>query len=102
MSLKQDWLYQMRIQIQKYYLKNYKKKIKFKSGSITFGKNGAYTSYGNSIIYSPALTKNPIDTLGAGDAFFVISSIISKISNDPKNRIFRKHCRFLCGKLFRT
>jgi len=64
--------------------KKLQKKIKFKSGSITFGKNGAYTSYGNSIIYSPALTKNPIDTLGAGDAFFVISSIISKISNDPK------------------
>ena len=31
--------------------KKLQKKIKFKSGSITFGKNGAYTSYGNSIIY---------------------------------------------------
>lgn len=61
-----------------------KKKIKFRSGSITFGKNGAYTIYRDKIFFSSALTNKPIDTLGAGDAFFVISSIISKVTNDPK------------------
>tara|TARA_Y100000748_G_scaffold300565_1_gene299226 strand:- start:1045 stop:2550 length:1506 start_codon:yes stop_codon:yes gene_type:complete len=62
----------------------FRAKLKYKSGSITFGKNGAYTSFNNKIIFSPALTSTPIDTLGAGDAFFVISSIISKVSNDPE------------------
>ena len=61
-----------------------KKRIKFQSGSITFGKNGSYTIYKNKIIFSSALTTSPVDTLGAGDAFFVISSIISRVSNDPE------------------
>ena len=60
-----------------------KRKIKFKSGSITFGKNGSFTIVKNKSIFSPALTKKPVDTLGAGDAFFVISSIISQVTNDP-------------------
>ena len=65
-----------------------KKRIKFKSGSITFGKNGAFTICKNKIVFSSALTSNPIDTLGAGDAFFVISSIISRVSNDPEKISF--------------
>ncbi len=65
-------------------LKKFRAKIKYQSGSITFGKNGAFTSFKNKTIFSPALTSSPVDTLGAGDAFFVISSIISKVSNDPE------------------
>ena len=60
-----------------------KTKTNFKSGSITFGKNGSYTFTKNNIFFSPALTKNPIDTLGAGDAYFVISSLASIFSRSP-------------------
>ena len=49
-------------------------------------EKGAYTSFKNKY-FSPALTSTPIDTLGAGDAFFVISSIISKVSNDPEKLV---------------
>ncbi len=55
-------------------------KTNFKSGSITFGKNGSYTFTKKDIFFSPALTKNPVDTLGAGDAYFVISSLASIFS----------------------
>ena len=58
--------------------------LKIKSGSITFGKNGSYTFNKNKIFFSPALTNKPVDTLGAGDAYFVISSIISIFSKSPK------------------
>ena len=34
------------------------------------------------------MSKNVVDTLGAGDAFFAISSIYSLIDKDPRNIIF--------------
>ena len=64
--------------------KKFKKLIKFKSASITFGKNGSYSYYKNKVYFSPALTSRPIDTLGAGDAFFVVSSLISIFSKRPE------------------
>jgi len=61
-----------------------KKKIKFQSGSITHGKYGSYSYINKKIFFSPALTKKPIDTLGAGDAYFVISAIVSIFSKKPE------------------
>lgn len=61
-----------------------RKKINFKSGSITFGKHGSYSCVGKKILFAPALTKKPIDTLGAGDAFFVISAMLSIYSKKPE------------------
>ena len=39
---------------------------------------------GKKILFAPALTKKPIDTLGAGDAFFVISAMLSIYSKKPE------------------
>lgn len=62
---------------------NLRKKINFKSGSITFGRHGSYSSAGGKILFAPALTKKPLDTLGAGDAYFVITAMISIFTKNP-------------------
>lgn len=53
-------------------------KINYKLCSITFGKNGTNISNKKNFIFIPVISKNPVDTLGAGDAYFAISSIFSK------------------------
>lgn len=55
-----------------------KNKINFKLCSITHGKHGTNISNTKKIYFVPALTQSPIDTLGAGDAYFAISSLFSK------------------------
>lgn len=62
------------------------KKITFKYGAITCGKNGAHIFYNKRkrIYFCPALDKRPVDTLGAGDAFFSISSLFSAVSSEPE------------------
>ncbi|MDC0059763.1 PfkB family carbohydrate kinase [Pelagibacteraceae bacterium] len=55
-----------------------RKKIKFKFGSITFGANGTKVYGKNLIHFAPALADKPVDTLGAGDAYFSLSSLCSK------------------------
>ena len=64
--------------------KKLEKKIKFKFGSITFGKNGTNIFSNKKMFFAPALSKNPIDTLGAGDAYFAISSLFTRQTNDVK------------------
>jgi len=61
------------------------KKIKFKLGCITHGRNGSYL-YGNKNIYfAPALIKSkPVDTMGAGDAHFAITCLIFKMTSNLK------------------
>ena len=56
-----------------------RKKVKFKLASITWGSNGAQVFDGKKIHHAPALTDKPTDTLGAGDAYFAISSLCSKV-----------------------
>ena len=60
------------------------KKIKFKIGSITFGAHGTKVYSNNRIHFAPALADKPVDTLGAGDAYFSISSLCSKTMKDEK------------------
>jgi bifunctional ADP-heptose synthase (sugar kinase/adenylyltransferase) len=63
--------------------KKFKKRIRFKLGSITFGKHGSYLYSSNKAYFSPALTSKPVDTLGAGDSYFVISSLFAKQKAKP-------------------
>ena len=55
-----------------------KSKIKFNLCSVTYGKNGTQIYNKKNIKHIPALTSAYIDTLGAGDAYFAISSIFAK------------------------
>lgn len=64
--------------------KQLSKKLRFNVGSITFGKNGT-NIYKNKIIhFAPALSNQPVDTLGAGDAYFALSSLFSKETKNMK------------------
>ena len=64
--------------------KKLKNKIKFKFGSITFGRHGTNVFDGKKLHFAPALSKNPVDTMGAGDAYFAISSLFTKTTNNIK------------------
>ena len=55
-----------------------RKNVKFKLASITWGSNGAQVFDGKKVHHAPALIDKPTDTLGAGDAYFAISSLCSK------------------------
>ena len=61
-----------------------RKKVKFKLASITFGKKGAKVFDGKKIHYAPAFSDKPIDSLGAGDAYFAISSFCSKMAKNKE------------------
>jgi rfaE bifunctional protein kinase chain/domain len=69
-------------------LKKVLKKIKAKKVAITYGPNGTKINSNGKFFNVPALSSNPVDTLGAGDAFFAISSIYSLIDEDPENIAF--------------
>jgi rfaE bifunctional protein kinase chain/domain/rfaE bifunctional protein nucleotidyltransferase chain/domain len=59
-----------------------KNKISFEIGSITFGDQGSHVFSKGKITHVPALSKNVVDTLGAGDAYFAYSSIYSIVSKN--------------------
>ena len=50
--------------------------------SITWGNNGTQVSDRKKVHHAPALSNKPIDTLGAGDAYFAISSLCSRTLRD--------------------
>lgn len=56
---------------------------KYKEIMLTLGKNGVMF-YRNKINHAPALVTNPVDTIGAGDAVFGISSLMSFLNIDEK------------------
>jgi sugar/nucleoside kinase (ribokinase family) len=60
------------------------KKTFYRYCSITHGGNGAKLSTKYNIFHAPALTKKFIDTLGAGDAYFAISSLFVINRQDPE------------------
>ena len=60
-------------------------KTKSKIISITYGSNGTKVFSQNRIANLPAFSKNVVDTMGAGDAFFAISSIFITEDNNPEN-----------------
>lgn len=56
------------------------KKILKSPFSLTLGeKGGFYISKKNKIFRSPVFFDEPLDTMGSGDAYFVISSLLTKI-----------------------
>lgn len=56
------------------------KKILRSPFSLTLGeKGGIYISKKNKIFRSPVFFEEPLDTMGSGDAYFVISSLLTKI-----------------------
>jgi rfaE bifunctional protein nucleotidyltransferase chain/domain len=63
---------------------NLLKKIKFKNICITDGKNGAWYYKNKFFKNVPVFNYNVVDTMGSGDAFFSISSLISRLSNDQE------------------
>ena len=58
------------------------KNTKFKFCSITHGKNGTRINDLKKTIFVPVFSDNAVDTVGAGDAYFAITSIFIKHIND--------------------
>ena len=59
------------------------KKIKCNNITITRGRNGSFSYMKNKILNTPALVSDKvIDTIGAGDVFFVIASLLNSIKSD--------------------
>lgn len=58
------------------------KNTKFKFCSITHGKNGTRIHDLKKSIFVPVFSDNAVDTVGAGDAYFAITSIFIKHIND--------------------
>ncbi|AAZ21360.1 PfkB family carbohydrate kinase [Candidatus Pelagibacter communis] len=65
------------------------KEVKTNIVSITYGANGTRSFNSKRLIkYVPAFTNKAIDTLGAGDAFFAISSLFFSENKDPEKIAF--------------
>lgn len=64
-------------------LKNKKNLPKSNLFAVTTGKGGCHIKSGEKIIKIPAFTNNVVDTLGAGDAFFVVSTLYSYLNINP-------------------
>lgn len=58
------------------------KNTKYKFCSITHGKNGTKINNLKKSIFVPVFSDNAVDTVGAGDAYFAITSIFIKHIND--------------------
>ncbi len=67
-----------------------KKIFKNNDFSITLGSKGSvYYKNKNKKIYScPAFFDNGLDATGAGDLYFLISSVLQKLNIDPEVNIF--------------
>ena len=63
-------------------MKKFKDKTKFGRFLVTMGHDGAMYSCNSSIYSSPAFIKRPVDTVGAGDAVFAITSLLAYTNND--------------------
>jgi cytidyltransferase-like protein len=60
------------------------KKMKFKKFCLTDGGNGAWYFKKKSFKNVPVFNYRIVDTMGSGDAFFAISSLASRLSNDEE------------------
>ncbi len=59
------------------------KKIKCKNITITRGRNGSFSYLNKKIVNTPALISDKVvDTIGAGDVFLVITSLLYSIKTD--------------------
>ena len=63
--------------------KNIIKKIKCKNITITRGRNGSFSFINSKTVNTPALiSEKVLDTIGAGDVFLVITSLLHSIKTD--------------------
>ncbi len=70
-------------EIDKIVTKQISKKIKCKNITITRGKNGSISYLNSNILKTPALISDKVvDTIGAGDVFLVITSLLYAIKSD--------------------
>jgi len=63
-------------------LKNLSKRLSAKNGFLTCGGEFSMLFSGNKIYKIPTLNKKAIDTMGAGDIFHAIASIMTSVSKD--------------------
>lgn len=75
-------IFQRKDKDNKTLLRELKNKQKFDSILLTLGKDGCLY-YNGQFYYSKAFNLNPVDTIGAGDAVFAISSLFDYIKADP-------------------
>ena len=64
------------------------KKIKANQFSMTMGADGAYFYSDGDCAYSPAFTSNVVDAMGAGDAYFAVTSLLTRVSSPPEIVVF--------------
>ena len=58
---------------------------KAKNFIVTRGKNGCIIKSDRKILKIPAFTNKVLDTIGAGDAFFVVSSLFAFMQTEPSD-----------------
>ena len=63
--------------------KKLKREIKFKNLIITKGKFGSILIKNNKIFKCPAFETSPLDTIGSGDTFFSLTSLLLSQNSDP-------------------
>lgn len=66
--------------------------IGLSSANITLGKNGCMYFREGRFYPTPTFTKNPVDTIGAGDAVLSITSLLSYKEVDPQITAFLGNC----------
>lgn len=72
-------------EIEEIVKKQISKKIKCKNIAITRGRNGSFSYLNSNILKIPALISDKvIDTIGAGDVFLVITSLLYSIKADQE------------------
>ena len=65
-------------------IKKLSKQIKSKKITITLGKKGSISYIDGKLVKVPALiTEKVVDTIGAGDVFLVITSMLNSINTNP-------------------
>lgn len=69
-------------------LRNLSEHLSGAKGFLTRGSEGAYGYDGRSITDCPALTLNVVDTIGAGDAFFSVSSLYAAVGAPMELALF--------------
>lgn len=65
-----------------------KNELQGKHLAVTLGANGAWLFSGGRDSYSPAFSDVVIDATGAGDAFFSLATVLTKVGADPVANLF--------------
>ena len=68
------------------------KEYGFDNFILTLGKAGSLYVKNKQLITSPGFVKDPIDTVGAGDAVFSLGSLLAVKNLDPEIIVFLSNC----------